>query len=109
MAIIPHTPASGRFPKERSSNRVQRLLRRSLWAIVTLTVVIVLALGVIRPMMKQPKTNALSLDDHEPGSLDAIAADPFVSLKDYASERQDDAAAILQEWLDEDRKFAVNE
>ena len=44
MAIIPHTPASGRFPKERSSNRVQRLLRRSLWAIVTLTVVIVLAL-----------------------------------------------------------------
>jgi flagellar M-ring protein FliF len=92
---------------------MDQLMERYLWSgiqiLVLGLVVIVLALGVIRPMMKQPKTNALSLDDQEPGSLDAIAADPFVSLKDYASERQDDAAAILQEWLDEDRKFAVNE
>ncbi|WP_273185635.1 flagellar basal-body MS-ring/collar protein FliF [Hyphomonas adhaerens] len=92
---------------------MEQLMERYFWSgiqiLVLGLVVIVLALGVIRPMLKQPKTNALSLDDQEPGSLDAIAADPFASLKDYASERQDDAAAILQEWLDEDRKVAVNE
>ena len=92
---------------------MEQLMERYFWLgiqiLVLGLVVIVLALGVIRPMLKQPKTNALSLDDQDPGSLDAIAADPFASLKDYASERQDDAAAILQEWLDEDRKVAVNE
>ena len=92
---------------------MEQLMERYFWSgiqiLVLGLVVIVLALGVIRPMLKQPKTNALSLDDQDPGSLDAIAADPFASLKDYASERQDDAAAILQEWLDEDRKVAVNE
>jgi flagellar M-ring protein FliF len=92
---------------------MDQLMERYLWSgiqiLVLGLVVIVLALGVIRPMLKQPKTNALSFDDQEPGSLDAIAADPFVSLKDYATERQDDAAAILQEWLNEDRKVAVNE
>jgi flagellar M-ring protein FliF len=92
---------------------MEQLMERYFWSgiqiLVLGLVVIVLALGVIRPMLKQPRRNALSLDDQEPGSLDAIAADPFASLKDYASERQDDAAAILQEWLDEDRKVAVNE
>ena len=92
---------------------MDQLMERYFWSgiqiLVLGLVVIVLALGVIRPMLKQPKTGVLTLDDDEPGNLDAIAADPFVSLKDYATERQDDAAAILQEWLSEDRKVAVNE
>ena len=92
---------------------VDQLMERYFWSgiqiLVLGLVVIVLALGVIRPMLKQPKAGALALDSDEPGSLDAIAADPFASLKDYATERQDDAAAILQEWLNEDRKVAVNE
>jgi flagellar M-ring protein FliF len=30
-------------------------------------------------------------------------------LKDYAKERQDETAALLQQWLNEDQKVAVNE
>jgi flagellar M-ring protein FliF len=92
---------------------MDQLVERYFWSgiqiLVLGLVVIVLALGVIRPMLKQPKTAALELDDEETGSLDATVTDPFLSLKDYATERQDDAAAILQEWLNEDRKVAVNE
>jgi flagellar M-ring protein FliF len=36
-------------------------------------------------------------------------ADPFNYLKDYAKERQDETAALLQQWLNEDQKVAVNE
>jgi len=93
---------------------VSKLMERYMWSgikiLVLGLVVIVLALGVVRPLLKQvppPKVEA-----GMPGS-DAFAADgtvdPFVSLKDYTSERQDEAAAILQEWLNEDRKVAVNE
>ena len=95
---------------------MEQLMERYLWSgiqiLVLGLVVIVLALGVVRPLLKQPRSAAVSMEDPtmaggEAGA--AIAADPFVSLKDYALERQDDAAAILQEWLDEDRKVAVNE
>jgi flagellar M-ring protein FliF len=93
---------------------MDQLLERYMWSgiqiLVLGLVVIVLALGVVRPLLKQPKQNALAMDDPDSaGGLEAIAADPFLSLKDYATERQDDAAAILQEWLNEDRKVAVNE
>ncbi len=93
---------------------MDQLMERYMWSgiqiLVLGLVVIVLALGVVRPLLKQPKQNALGMDDTDAaGGLDAIAADPFLSLKDYATERQDDAAAILQEWLNEDRKVAVNE
>lgn len=93
---------------------MDQLIERYMWSgiqiLVLGLVVIVLALGVVRPLLKQPKQNALGMDDTDAaGGLDAIASDPFLSLKDYATERQDDAAAILQEWLNEDRKVAVNE
>ena len=48
-------------------------------------------------------------DDFFASGGGAGGPDPFVSLKDYTMGRQDDAAAILQEWLNEDRKAAVNE
>lgn len=95
---------------------MDQLLDRYLWSGVQILVlglvVIVLALGVVRPLLKQPKTQAVSMDDPNLLGSEAgtgTAADPFASLKDYALERQDDAAAILQEWLNEDRKVAVNE
>ena len=94
---------------------MDQLMERYFWSGVQILVlglvVIVLALGVVRPMLKQPKQAAVAMDD--PALLGAegaaASADPFASLKDYATERQDDAAAILQEWLNEDRKVAVNE
>jgi len=94
---------------------MDQLMQRYLWSGVQILVlglvVIVLALGVVRPLLKQPKSAAIAAED--PALLGAdgapVAADPFLSLKDYAMERQDDAAAILQEWLNEDRKVAVNE
>ena len=94
---------------------MDQLMERYFWSglqiLVLGLVVIVLALGVVRPLLKQPKGNAIAMDESNLDAIEAggIPADPFVSLKDYALERQDDAAAILQEWLNEDRKVAVNE
>jgi len=94
---------------------VQQLTERYLWSGVKILVlglvVIVLAFGVIRPMLSQ-NGNAQSGaagDDFFAAGGGVGGPDPFVSLKDYTMGRQDDAAAILQEWLNEDRKAAVNE
>ncbi|MDP3459132.1 MAG: flagellar M-ring protein FliF, partial [Hyphomonas sp.] len=47
------------------------------------------------------------------GALAAAAgapeSDPFNYLKDYAREREEETAALLQQWLNEDQKVAVNE
>lgn len=94
---------------------MDQLMERYFWSGVQILVlglvVIVLALGVVRPLLKQPKALAAAMDDPAQAGADGLIAmaDPFVSLKDYATERQDDAAAILAEWLNEDRKVAVNE
>ncbi len=94
---------------------VEQLMERYLWSGVKILVlglvVIVLAFGVIRPLLSQ-NGNAQSGaagDDFFASGGGAGGPDPFVSLKDYTMGRQDDAAAILQEWLNEDRKAAVNE
>ena len=94
---------------------VQQLTERYLWSgvkiLVMSLVVIVLAFGVIRPLLSQKS----AAQDGSASGDDIFAVegggspDPFVSLKDYTMGRQDDAAAILQEWLNEDRKAAVNE
>ncbi|KCZ92209.1 flagellar basal-body MS-ring/collar protein FliF [Hyphomonas johnsonii] len=90
---------------------IAQLLERYLWSgvkvIVLGIVVIVLAFGVIRPLLNQkPEVQSATGAD---GQQYAVGADPFLSLKDFTMDRQDDAAAILQEWLNEDRKAAVNE
>ena len=67
---------------------------------------------MIRPLLSQkPQLEGMAGGAGDPFALgvDGATADPFLSLKDYTSTRQDDAAAILQEWLNEDRKAAVNE
>ena len=103
---------------------VQQLVERYFWsglqALLLGLVVIVLAFGVVRPLLI-PKTKA---EDAEGAAAQAGAAgvagaaaaagaspeaDPFNYLKDYAKERQDETAALLQQWLNEDHKVAVNE
>lgn len=97
---------------------LQNMLDRYLWsglqALLLGIVVLVLGLGVIRPILK-PKTNTGSLVASD-GALNAdfpsapnVEADPFTYLKDYAREREAETAALLQEWLAEDTKVAINE
>ena len=110
---------------------IEQLVERYFWsglqALLLGIVVIVLTFGVIRPMLMQ-KTKTEAVDPLALGGLGAAAgtaplaaadaeADPFNYLKDYTTERQDEAAALLQQWLNEDqnapvaefRKAAVNE
>ncbi len=95
---------------------VEQLMERYLWSGVKIfmlgLVTIALAFGVIRPMMRQnPNSEFGTAAPSDPSLGDATGAapDPFVSLRDYTSDREDDAAAILQQWLNEDRKVAINE
>lgn len=101
---------------------IQRYFWSGLQALLLGVVVIVLAFGVVRPMLS-PKGKG-EADAAAPGKGTApsgavatagVAAagapdsDPFNYLKDYAKERQDETAALLQQWLNEDQKVAVNE
>jgi flagellar M-ring protein FliF len=99
---------------------MQQMIERYFWsglqALLLGLVVIVLAFGVVRPMLSpKGKTEALT-GTAAKGAGGATAAagaapesDPFNYLKDYAKERQDETAALLQQWLNEDQKVAVNE
>lgn len=118
-----------------------QLMERYFWsglqALLLGLVVIVLGVGVVRPMLVQKPKDALSPEGADAGLGGALGAgaavagaaadvetDPFAYLKDYASERQEETAALLQQWLTEDqqsgqgdpiaaafdtRKVAVNE
>ncbi|MCA8902653.1 MAG: flagellar M-ring protein FliF [Hyphomonas sp.] len=91
---------------------METMMERYMWSgikiFVLALVVIVLALGVLRPILTRGPATAGAGAGGD--GLDGDSnADPFVSLKDYTAERQDEAAAILAEWLNEDRKVAVNE
>lgn len=104
---------------------VQQLVERYFWsglqALLLGLVVIVLAFGVVRPLlMPKAKTEDAGGAPAQAGAAGvaggaAVAAgaspeaDPFNYLKDYAKERQDETAALLQQWLNEDQKVAVNE
>ena len=79
-------------------------------------IVLALAFGVIRPLFKQPPAGQRGGELNSPqligsdGSASAAApTDPFEFLKDYTKERQDETAALLQAWLEDDQKVAVNE
>jgi flagellar M-ring protein FliF len=72
-------------------------------------VVIVLAFGVVRPMLKQSAPiDTPALNPAGDGAVPADA-DPLVFLNTYTRERQDDALVVLQTWLRDDQKAAVNE
>lgn len=95
---------------------MERLIERHFWTglqvLVLGLVVIALLLGVVRPMLmsgakdeeeeEEVKFPGLDLPDDD-------SVDPIDYLKDVTSERQDETAALLQEWLAEERKVAVNE
>ncbi len=105
---------------------VEQLIQRYFWsglqALLLGVVVIVLAFGVVRPLLSQkPQDEGEGAGAGAAGGVAGGAAaaasiagaspeaDPFSYLKDYAKERQDETAALLQQWLNEDQKVAVNE
>ncbi|MBY9065779.1 flagellar M-ring protein FliF [Hyphomonas sp. WL0036] len=103
----------------------EQLMERYFWsglqALLLGVVVIVLGVGVVRPMLVQKPKGALAPDGTGVGGAVAGAgagagagtadgdSDPFSYLKDYASERQDEAAALLQQWLTEDQQSAYDD
>ena len=93
---------------------MQQLLDRYLWsglqALLLGLVVIVLAFGVVRPMLSPKKADVALDGTAAPGATPAVAggaseSDPLNYLKDYAREREEETAALLNE----DQKIAVNE
>jgi flagellar M-ring protein FliF len=101
---------------------IQQLVERYLWSglqsLLLGVVVIALAFGVVRPMLSPKNAGAVLDGRSDKGSGAGAAAggsgaspdsDPFNYLKDYAKEREDETAALLQQWLNEDQKVAVNE
>lgn len=97
---------------------IQQLVERYLWsglqALLLGVVVIALAFGVVRPMLAQKEGAAALGGGSDQGAAKGGAgvssdSDPFNYLKDYAKEREDETAALLQQWLNEDQKVAVNE
>jgi flagellar M-ring protein FliF len=97
---------------------MERLLEQHMWsaiqALLLGLVTLALGMGVIRPILK-PKLGGSSAEvgagaTFGEGSGDETApADAFDFLKDYAREREEETAALLQEWLNDDRGLAVNE
>ncbi|MEL7113912.1 MAG: flagellar M-ring protein FliF C-terminal domain-containing protein, partial [Pseudomonadota bacterium] len=104
---------------------VERLIEQHLWSAVQAIflgiIVLALGFGVMRPVFTQgpAKVN----DDAAPEGANAAApegaeieeelfdqtSDPIDYLKDYTRENQEQTAALLQDWLKEDRKVAANE
>ena len=90
---------------------MSQMLERHLWsgiqALLLGIVALVLGLFVIRPMFQTSGRSAEQ--DPEASGESKLATDPIEYLKEYTREREDETAAILQQWLSEDRKQAVNE
>ncbi|MEM7329960.1 MAG: flagellar basal-body MS-ring/collar protein FliF [Pseudomonadota bacterium] len=112
------TPAPGMF---------ERLIEQHLWSAVQAAflgmIVLALGFGVMRPVFAQGP--AASREDGDAGAADGASgtqadsdveaelfgasSDPIDYLKDYTRENEEQTAALLQEWLKEDRKIAANE
>lgn len=96
---------------------VQTLIKNYFWsglqAVLLGIVVIVLALGVVRPLLSSKSGDAAAAASPSPAEVEPAGADtapdPFAYLSDYTRERPDETVALLQSWLAEDRKAAVNE
>lgn len=104
---------------------IERMLEQHLWSAVQAIflgiIVLALGFGVMRPVFAQGP--AAAGDEDGAGEGDAAAggtagvdgdlfdqaSDPIDYLKDYTSENQEQTAALLQDWLKEDRKIAANE
>lgn len=101
------TPAPGLM-----SQLMDRYFWSGLQAVLLGVVVIILGLGVVRPLLNpaEPAESAVGESMALLGQTDgAEKQDPFNYLQDYARERQDETAALLQEWLEEDGRAVINE
>jgi flagellar M-ring protein FliF len=96
---------------------LQAMLDQYMWsglqALLLSLVILVLGLGVIRPIMKPKQADDASDTDEEAlatgaQSGETVEGDPFAYLKDYAREREAETTALLKEWLAEDNKVSVN-
>ena len=105
---------------------VSRLMEQYLWSAIQAAflgmIVLALGFGVMRPIFAQggaapdadddvatPEGATAAGADDIDADLFETATDPIDYLKDYAAENEEQAAALLQEWLKEDRKLAANE
>ena len=99
---------------------MQRLIEQHLWSAVQAIflgiIVLALGFGVMRPIFANSRgaAGARQGDGAGGGSVEedlfgAAATDPIDYLKDYTKENQEQTAALLQDWLKEDRKIAANE
>ena len=97
---------------------LQMMMERYLWSAIQVLMlgimITVLGFGVVRPIFSQKGPS--DLDDQADASAvgdTATVPDPSVSpfdyLREYSSQREEDTAALLQAWLNEDDKVAVNE
>ena len=101
---------------------IERMLEQHLWSAVQAIflgiIVLALGFGVMRPVFAQGPAASDDVDDTGDSAADGAgvdgdlfeqASDPIDYLKDYTSENQEQTAALLQDWLKEDRKIAANE
>ncbi|MFN3214030.1 MAG: flagellar basal-body MS-ring/collar protein FliF [Henriciella sp.] len=100
---------------------VSRLIEQHLWsaiqAIFLGIIVLALGFGVMRPVFAQGGTANRDAEGSGDGTVEGgldgelfeQSSDPIDYLKDYTSENQEQTAALLQDWLKEDRKKAANE
>ena len=109
---------------------MQRLMEQHLWSAVQAiflgVIVLALGFGVMRPVFTQGAA-ATGADPEAEGDqaagdgeaqagengvdaeLFGSATDPIDYLKDYTRDNEEQTAALLQDWLREDRKAAANE
>ena len=109
---------------------MQRLVEQHLWSAVQAiflgVIVLALGFGVMRPVFTQGPATA-GADPEAEGDQAAVdgeaqagengvdaelfgsATDPIDYLKDYTRDNEEQTAALLQDWLREDRKAAANE
>lgn len=100
---------------------MSRLIEQHMWSAIQAVflgiIVLALGFGVMRPVFAQGGTRARDGEGAGAGTgnpdLDGElfdqSNDPIDYLKDYTSENQEQTAALLQDWLKEDRKVAANE
>ena len=106
---------------------LQRLIEQHLWSAVQAMflglIVLALGFGVMRPIFASGGASgagaaalggaaggqSAGVDGGADADLFGSASDPIDYLKDYTSENQEQTAALLQDWLKEDRKAAANE
>ncbi|MHA7899813.1 MAG: flagellar basal-body MS-ring/collar protein FliF [Henriciella sp.] len=105
---------------------VERLIEQHMWSAVQAAflglIVLALGFGVMRPVFSRPPAAASAAPDSVAGAVAAGAAadnpdadlfesssDPIDYLKDFTRDHEEQTAALLQDWLREDRKVAANE